>query len=109
MPLEKVEKPVASLEILVRFRDNRKDIVVGGRVEEGALLPKQLVKILRNKEVIAEGKTVSIRRGKDEVKTVQTGSECGLELSLSYGAELVKAGDTVYQYQVEEQRKVLGL
>jgi translation initiation factor IF-2 len=109
MPMEHIERQLGSLKILARFRDNRKAIVIGGRVEEGLLTPKQLVKIMRDKEQIANGKTVSLRRGKDEVKQVVAGSECGLELSLGASGADVKVGDLLVQYVVDEQRKALGL
>ena len=109
MPMEQVETQLGALKILARFRDNRKDIVVGGRVEEGMIQPKKLVKIMRDKEVISEGKTVSLRRGKDEVKSVATGSECGLELSLNADGANTKVGDVLVQYEVSEVRKPLGL
>jgi translation initiation factor IF-2 len=109
MPEITVENELAKLQVLARFRDNRKRIVLGGRVEDGTLLPKQLVKVMRGNEAIAIGKTITLRRGKDEVKQVPAGSECGVELDLTGDTEGIKPGDTLVFYELEKQRKPLGL
>lgn len=109
MPEETIERDLAKLQVLARFRDNRKRVVVGGRVEDGTLVPKVLAKIERGKERLAEGKVVTLRRGKDEVKQVAAGSECGVELDLHGEIEAIKEGDVVVFYELEKARKALGL
>ncbi|HSI21318.1 MAG TPA: translation initiation factor IF-2 [Verrucomicrobiae bacterium] len=109
MPEITIEEELAKLQILARFRDNRKRVVVGGRVEDGTLTPKQLVKVMRGKEVLAQGKLITVRRGKDEVRQVLAGSECGIELDLTGEVTDIKEGDTVVLYRLEKQKKPLGL
>lgn len=109
MPVETVERQIGKLKILARFRDNRKHIVVGGQVQEGIMQAGQKARILRGENTIAEGTLVTLRQGREEVKTIKTGSECGLELNLGEGADQVKQGDIVYLYALEEQKKSLGL
>jgi translation initiation factor IF-2 len=109
MPFETLENQIGRLKILARFRDNRKNVVIGGQVQEGIMQPKQKVKILRGEQTIAEGVIISLRQGHDETKSVKTGSECGMELDLGEGKENVKVGDIVYLYSLEEKKKSLGL
>lgn len=109
MPMETVESQIGRLKILARFRDNRKNVVCGGQVQEGVMQPKQKVRILRGEQVVAEGVIISLRQGHDEVKSVKTGSECGMELELGEGKDTVKVGDIVYLYSLAEQKKSLGL
>lgn len=109
MPEITLENELSKLQILARFRDNRKRVVVGGRVEDGTVLPKQLVKVMHGSEVLATGKLMTLRRGKEEVRQVQAGSECGVELDLSGNVEAIKPGDTLVFYELEQQRKPLGL
>ncbi len=109
MPDITVEHELAKLQILARFRDNRKRVVVGGRVEDGTLLPKQKVKVVRGSEILATGRLVTLRRGKDEVRQVAAGSECGVELDLEGDVEGIKAGDTLVFFELEQQKKPLGL
>jgi translation initiation factor IF-2 len=109
MPMVTVEKQLGLLKVLARFRDNRKNVVLGGSVEEGAISAKQLARVLRGKEIIAEGKIVSVKRGKDDVRQVQAGSQCGLELSLTKSEQEVDEKDVVYTYLEEQERKPLGI
>jgi translation initiation factor IF-2 len=109
MPEVTIENELATLEILARFRDNRKHIVVGGRVQTGTVTPKQKVKVLRGKETIAEGRMIALRRGREEAKQVPTGSECGLELELKGETDSIKPGDILFFYELEQQKKPLGL
>ena len=109
MPIITVEKEIGSLKVLARFRDNKKNVVLGGVVEEGIFTPKHLVRALRGKEVIAEGKLIEIRQGRDVAKSIKTGSECGLEMQLGEGHENVAVNDRIILYVTEEQKKALGL
>jgi translation initiation factor IF-2 len=108
MPMEIIEKQTGSLRVLARFRDNRKHPVIGGVVEEGQLEPKSKCRVLRKKEILGTGKVLAVKRGRDEVKSVKTGTECGLELD-GEGIETIAIGDTVISYTEEQQQKALGL
>jgi translation initiation factor IF-2 len=109
MPEITVEKQQAEFSVLARFRDNRKHVVLGGQVEQGGVQKGYLVKVVRKKHPIALGSVVAVRRGKDEVKTVNTGSQCGLELNLTMQEEPVAVGDTVILYIEQQEKKALGL
>ena len=109
MPMVSIERQLGLLKVLARFRDNRKNVVLGGSVEEGLITPKVLARVLRGKETVAEGKVVTVRRGRDEVRQVATGSECGMELLLGPGRENVAEGDRVMAYATDQEKKPLGL
>lgn len=109
MPTVTVEKQVGILKILARFRDNRKNPVIGGRVEEGNLNVGQLIRITRKDEVVAEGKIIVLKQGKNEVKQVTAGSECGVELEVGEGRENIIEKDVLTAYLKEEEKKSLGL
>lgn len=109
MPTVTVEKQVGILKILARFRDNRKNPVIGGRVEEGILNVGQLIRITRKDEVVAEGKIIALKQGKNEVKQVTAGSECGVELEVGEDRENIIEKDVLTAYLKEEEKKSLGL
>ncbi|MEI6477853.1 MAG: translation initiation factor IF-2 [bacterium] len=109
MPMITIEKTLGTLKVLARFRDNRKNVVLGGSVESGSLSPKQLARVVRGKEVVSEGKVETVRRGKDEVRSVQAGSQCGIELTLAKSELEVAVNDEVVTFIREEERKSLGL
>ena len=54
---------------------------------------------MRDGTVIFEGTFASMRRFKDDVKTVKSGYECGLGIS---GFQDIKVGDTIEGYVVKE-------
>jgi translation initiation factor IF-2 len=109
MPYEEVEIATGALKVLARFRDNRKNVVLGGRVEEGLMEPKRNARVMRGEKEIATGSVTTVRRGRDEVRSVGTGSECGLELDLGSEGADVKVDDTVHLFRTEQQRILLGL
>lgn len=109
MPMVTVEKTEGRLKILSRFRDNKKNVVVGGQVFDGTINPKNLVRVVRGGEVIAEGTVASLRHGREEVKTVKSGSECGMELNFKFGAEMVEKNDILDLYSISEERKALNI
>ena len=109
MPIEIVERQIGTLKVLARFRDNRKNVVLGGIVEGGEIRKGLQVRVLRSNTIVAEGVVTGVRRGKDEVKQVRAGSECGLELQLGEGREAVAVGDLLSIYTKEEKKKALGL
>ena len=109
MPVIKIEKQLALLKVLARFHDNKKNVVVGGRVEEGIITKDALARFKRGQESVSEGKVVAVRQGREEVKNVKAGSECGVELTLGEGRDNVKVGDVLVLFATEEQKKPLGL
>jgi len=70
--------------------------VTDGKIERG--VPTRL---LRDGIVIYEGKNVSLRRFKDDVKEVQNGYECGIGLE---NFNDIKVGDVIQSYIVKEIR-----
>jgi translation initiation factor IF-2 len=109
MPMIEVEKVLGSMKVLARFRDNRKHPVLGGLVQEGIMQNGAKIRIERNGHPIAHGVIIALRHGKDEMKQIKSGSECGMEITLSSQEEEPAEKDIVVCYTVEEQRKALNL
>lgn len=109
MPMLSVEKELGRLKILARFRDNRKNIVIGGLVEEGFISDKQSAKILRADKEITQGKVISVHHGKETIKQARAGSECGVELEMDEEKDSVGKGDLLVTFTTEEEKKPLGL
>jgi translation initiation factor IF-2 len=57
-----------------------KSIIAGCRVLDGKIMRSAQVRILRKKEMVYDGKIASLRRGKDDVREVASGYECGIVL-----------------------------
>jgi len=52
-----------------------------------------------------DGRILSLRRFKDDVREVQNGFECGIGLE---GMNDIKVGDIIEAYKVEELARTLG-
>jgi len=75
--------------------------IAGCYVTDGKFERGQLTRLLRDGIVIYEGKNLSLRRFKDDVKEVQSGYECGVSLE-NYND--IKVGDVLECYYLEEIR-----
>jgi translation initiation factor IF-2 len=65
-------------EVREVFRSSRLGAIAGCLVVEGVVRRKNPIRVLRGNVVIFEGVLESLRRFKDEVNEVQSGTECGI-------------------------------
>jgi translation initiation factor IF-2 len=76
--------------------------VAGSLVTEGVIRRKQPIRVLRDNVVIFEGELESLRRFKDNVEEVKSGSECGIAVK-NYND--VKVGDQIEIFErIQVQR-----
>ena len=73
--------------------------IAGSQMLDGVLLANGRYRILRDKEVVWEGKLQSLKHFKDEVKEVSGQQECGVHFA---GFEKFAEGDTIECYILEE-------
>ncbi|MBE0416723.1 MAG: translation initiation factor IF-2 [Coriobacteriia bacterium] len=93
------EKDTARVEIRELFRVPKMGVVAGCYVQEGEISRDDQVRVVRDGTVIYEGKLGSLRRFKDDVKTVRSGYECGLSID---GFQDIKEGDVVEAFKTIE-------
>ena len=91
-------------EILAEFRNDKKGVVVGFRVDDGEFKSGNMVKILSEKVEIWRGKIESLRREKDEVSTVSAGTQAGI--ALAAGAQY-GVGDKLVAFKLQETKQTL--
>jgi len=91
-------------EILAEFRNDKKGVVVGFRVDDGEFKSGNMVKILSEKVEIWRGKIESLRREKDEVSTVSAGTQAGI--ALATGAQY-GVGDKLVAFKLQETKQTL--
>jgi len=82
-----------------KFGDIAGSIVLDGYVKKD--LP---IRVLRNNVVIYEGELESLRRFKDDVKEVRSGTECGIGVK---NYKDVKAGDQIECFERSEVKRSL--
>ena len=62
------------------FRVSKAGTIAGCQVMRGKITRHGVVKLIRNKEVVYEGKIGGLKRFKDDVREVTEGVECGIGL-----------------------------
>ena len=72
--------------------------IAGCYIVEGELSRDDKVRIVRDGTIVFEGTLESMRRFKDDVKSVRQGYECGLGI---HGFQDLKVGDTIEGYVVK--------
>jgi len=65
-------------EVLQTFKAGKTTVIAGCRITDGKITRSSQARILRKNEKVFEGKIASLRRGKDDVREVATGYECGI-------------------------------
>ena len=74
------EKIIGSAEILEIFKVSKVGKVAGSKVVEGEITQNSSARVIRDGNIIFNGKIGSIFREKDQTKQVSAGLECGITL-----------------------------
>ena len=94
-----VEKDTGIAEVRDTFKVPKAGTIAGCYITEGELSRDDKVRIVRDGTVIYEGNIGSLRRFKDDVKSVARGYECGIGIE---GYQDIKVGDTIEGYRIVE-------
>jgi translation initiation factor IF-2 len=98
------EQIIGLAEVKDVFRSSRLGAIAGCLVVEGVVRRKNPIRVLRDNVVIFEGELESLRRFKDDVNEVQSGTECGIGVK-QYND--VKPGDQIECFERIEVAKTL--
>ncbi|MCI5940308.1 MAG: translation initiation factor IF-2 [Candidatus Enteromonas sp.] len=98
--VEKVESVTGQAEIRHLFKITHVGTVAGSYVTSGFLKAKTKCRLIRDGVVIYDGELGSLQHGKDAVKEIKQGYECGLTIS---GYNDLKLGDIVEGYEMVEK------
>ncbi|MEK9755972.1 MAG: translation initiation factor IF-2 [Bacteroidota bacterium] len=101
---EMKEEDTGEAEVRETFKISRIGTIAGCMVTSGKILRNSSVKVLREGEVIFEGKLLSLKRFKDDVKEVSKGYDCGIQVNEFNDLEI---GDLIQCYQEIEVKKKL--
>jgi translation initiation factor IF-2 len=100
---EEVEVILGVAEVRATFKVPRAGTIAGSYVTEGEITRNSKARLLRDGIVVFDGVIGSLRRFKDDVRSVAAGFECGIGLA---GFNDVKEGDMIEAYQVQEVARV---
>lgn len=101
---ETKEEITSSVEVLETFKITKVGTVAGCIVREGKITRGAKIRVIRDGIVVYTGRLNSLKRFKEEVKDVNTHTECGLAVE---GYNDIKIGDIIESYmEVEVARKL---
>ncbi len=86
-------------EVRKVFNLSKAGVVAGSFVKKGKITRSAQVVLVRNGQVVYEGKIGALKRFKDDVREVQEGFECGISLA---NFNDIKEGDFVDAYELEQ-------
>jgi translation initiation factor IF-2 len=100
--LEPVEKEVimGRAEVRQTFSIPRVGVIAGCYVTSGKIERSNQVRLLRDGAVVYQGRIVSMKRYKDDIKEALEGYECGLALE---NFRDVKVGDEIEAFVIEKE------
>lgn len=99
------EEVTATIEVRDTFKVPKFGTVAGCYVVEGRISRNDKIRLVREGIVIQEGEIGSLKRFKEDVKEVDSGYECGLNIA-NYND--VKVGDVIEGYKIVETKKTLA-
>ncbi len=95
------EKIIGNAVVRQTFKVSNVGTVAGAYVLDGKIERNAGVRVIRENVVIHDGKLISLKRFKDDVKEVSKGFECGLQIE---GYNDVKEEDNLEFYIMEQVR-----
>ena len=96
LSLEVTEESTGEAEVRETFKISKIGTIAGCMVTSGKILRNSNVKVVRSDEIIFEGKLLSLKRFKDDVKEVTKGYDCGIQIN---DFNNLIEGDTIKCYQ----------
>ena len=93
------EVVIGTAEIRQTFKVSNVGTIAGSYVLTGKVARNAGIRVIRDNIVIHDGKLVSLKRFKDDVKEVDKGYECGLQID---GFNDIKEGDQLEVYIMEQ-------
>ncbi len=93
------ERPLGTAEVRQLFRVPRVGVVAGSYVTSGEITRGAKARLVRDGVVVYDGRIDSLRRFKEDARTVSAGYECGIGLE---NFQDVKEGDLIEAYEMVE-------
>ncbi len=94
-----VEEDTGIAEVRDTFKVPKVGTIAGCYIVDGEISRDNKIRVVRDGTVIFEGTIASLKRFKEDAKTVRQGYECGIGVN---GFQDLKVGDTIEGYVVKE-------
>jgi translation initiation factor IF-2 len=100
---DEVEDVLGVAEVRATFRAPRLGTIAGSYVTEGEISRGAKIRLVRDGVVVYDGRVASLRRFKDDTRSVSAGFECGIGLE---NFRDIKEGDVLESYELREVARV---
>jgi translation initiation factor IF-2 len=98
------ETVLGTAEVRNVFNLSKAGTVAGCYIVGGSIQRSAKARLIRNNDVIFDGRFASLKRFKEDVREVNEGFECGIGLE---GFDNVQVGDLIEAYKLEELARTL--
>ncbi|MBI5731831.1 MAG: translation initiation factor IF-2, partial [Candidatus Magasanikbacteria bacterium] len=102
LPKEIIRTALGKLKVIAIFRTERDEQILGGVVLEGRISKDAKIEVFHGGELIAPAMLLELQCGKQEVKEVTSGRECGIKIKTKDKSQI---GD-VLEFYKEETREI---
>ncbi|MDI6717259.1 MAG: translation initiation factor IF-2 [Actinomycetota bacterium] len=92
-------------EVRATFRVPKVGVIAGCYVLNGEVDRNDRARLVRDGQIVYDGAIISLKRFKDDVKSVREGYECGIGLE---NFQDIKEGDIIETYRLVERERQLG-
>lgn len=101
---EKKEEVIATAEVKQTFKISKVGTIAGCVIRDGKMVQKSKIRLIRDGIVIYTGELASLQIGKDAVKEVAAGRDCGMSIA---GYNDIKEGDYIEAFTIVEIKRTL--
>lgn len=98
------EELVATIEVRDTFKVPKVGTIAGCYVQDGHINRNNKIRLFRDGVIVYEGELATLKRFKDDVKEVDAGYECGLNIQ---NFNDIKVGDIIEAYKIISTKKKL--
>jgi translation initiation factor IF-2 len=99
------EQRIGLAEIRQLFRISRYGVIAGCIVSEGSIRRSGRVRVIREGEVLHQGTLASLRQEKNDVREVDAGRECGMNIE---GFNDLQPGDQIECFEIVSVKRKLS-
>lgn len=101
--IQEIREDHGSLKVLAIFRTGKKDMIIGGKVEEGKLVKGDQLEIMRDDELITQGKIMQLKKGKEDYNDCMSGEECGITIDFVGPLVKIREGDKIVAFEITKK------
>ncbi|MDD4271320.1 MAG: translation initiation factor IF-2 [Patescibacteria group bacterium] len=97
-----VRADLGRMKVLAIFRTEKSSQIVGGRIIDGKVEANSLIEVMRDKQIMAEGRLAKLQIAKQDVSVVDVNQECGINFE---GKPVIQVDDILQFYKMEKEKK----